>query len=105
MVNFLLVLLLATRIYHDIPLSEVSKTLWTHVSVRACVVSTQSESDGDVHIWLKNGNTKLLAEKTPDRPGEITIMPDDGFCGTFQGIVRYDKKHKWYEIHPLESWR
>lgn len=95
MLNILLFLALA---YHTVPLAKVSTTSWTHVCTTGPVVYVRKMSDGDWHVTLDDGKAKVVAEIIELIP---LPPPRKGNVVTVCGITRYDKRHKWPEIHPV----
>jgi hypothetical protein len=78
------------------------------VSSRACVQGRVeeviSEPDGDSHIWLTvdgAGKGRLACEIPTDHAGGL---PSKGDRIRAFGILRYDLKHSWAELHPVEAW-
>ncbi|HXI13455.1 MAG TPA: hypothetical protein VNM92_12555 [Thermoanaerobaculia bacterium] len=101
----LLVLSLAGRIYHTVPIEKMATTRRTHVCVTAPIVYRRKQQDGDWHLTIAkivNGvEYKVVVEIiplipiTPPRVGQIVKA-----CG----ITRLDREHgNWPEIHPAES--
>lgn len=88
--------------YHRVPLDKVATTSWTHVCTVAPVVYVRKMADGDYHVTLDNGRAKVVAELIP----QIQIPPPKkGQRVEICGITRYDKRHRWPEIHPVTRWR
>jgi hypothetical protein len=78
------------------------------VSSRACVQGRVeeviSEPDGDSHIWLTvegAGKGRLACEIATDHAGGL---PSRGDRIRAFGILRYDLRHSWAELHPVEAW-
>jgi hypothetical protein len=96
----------ASRDYHLIPLSALGKESWTHVEVEATVKSVRKQGDGDYHITLTDGAVEAVAEIIPTLfpPTGPMRHPRAGKRVRIRGIQRLDGRHKWPEIHPVESW-
>jgi len=101
MMRPLLVLVLAQRLYHVVPLPKVAVSQQTHIETCGQVVYVRKQLDGDWHITLAIGAAKVVAEIIPLIPLE---PPPKGAWVTVRGIRRFDDEHKWYEINPVESW-
>ncbi len=99
----LLLALIQGRFYWPTTVSAIVHGLnkHTHVSVRAKVIRSYRETDGDKHNWIKDITTgdSLVVECIPEIPCPTVLV---GKILTFQGITRFDGEHKWQEIHPLE---
>lgn len=75
------------------------------------VVSLIQEADGDVHVWLKARNGKKILcevicnERMPICAGysKRVVLPKLGTGVTIVGDYCYDRRHKWYEIHPVKA--
>lgn len=96
----ILELLLVQRLYHKVTLEGVAQLTEGHAEVCGLVTYVKKQSDGDWHITLDNGKTKVVLEIIPKLPLKV---PNKNDKVRAQGIVRFDKHHKWYEIHPVES--
>jgi hypothetical protein len=88
--------------YHRIALKDLATTTWTH----ACVVGTltyhRKQRDGDVHLKVEDAGVFIIAEVIDRIPLPI---PRTGSRIEVCGITRYDRLHKWAEIHPALSIR
>lgn len=91
------------RKYWTVPIREVATTSHTHIKVEGKVALVKREADGDIHIRLVDGAGHFcVAEIIPliklpaPRVGQTIVV---------RGIQRVDGKHKWGEVHPVESWR
>ena len=119
--NVLLLLLLAQRPYHVVPLAKVATSQQTHIETCGQVVYVRKQQDGDWHVTLAIGDVKVVAEIIPtlipvvalellDPPSAQTNRPvlleppRKGAWVRVRGIRRYDDDHNWPEIHPVESW-
>lgn len=102
MTILLMLIQLAGLPYPVIPLARVATTARTHVCVTAPVVYVRLMKDKDIHITLDNGTAKVVAEIIPQFP---LPRPKKGSVITVCGITRFDKQHRWPEIHPVTSWR
>lgn len=93
--------------YYEVPLSKVKTTARTHVCTSGFVVGVHKNDDGDRHVNLaatKNGSVLVVAEIIPT-VSRVRSWPTKGDNVRVCGITRFDKQHKWPEIHPVESWR
>ena len=97
-----LLLAMAQDGYKTIPLSEVATTRLTHVCTVGPVVYVRNQVDGDIHITLDDGKTKVVLEIIPLIPLE---RPRKGQRIKACGVTRFDKLHQWPEIHPVTEWR
>lgn len=97
-----------TKYYHPVEISEFSTkgSRWTHVAVTGVVTSVRREKDGDVHIKVCDIATKKNWCFVAEVIEEISATRANvGEQVTVKGISRYDKQHKWWEIHPVrELW-
>jgi hypothetical protein len=82
-------------------LPTVATSQQTHVETCGQVVYVRHQQDGDWHVTLAIGTVKVVAEIIPLIPLE---PPKKGAWVTVRGIRRFDGEHKWYEVHPTESW-
>jgi hypothetical protein len=96
----ILLLLLLSRSYHGVAVSEMKETKWTHVSVCGQVTLVKREEDGDVHLRISDGASFIVAEIVPYNP---LPAPKVGQWVRVAGISRQDKTHKWWEVHPVEA--
>lgn len=82
--------------------------------MKGVVERVSKEADGDYHVKMKvKGKRKLLAveiicffpEKKAECQGYINKIPKPkkGNLIEVKGDYVYDRKHKWYEIHPVKS--
>lgn len=92
-------LTVAGRPYHMVPMDGLATTTHTHVQVTGRVVYVRKQRDGDVHVTLDNGTTKVVLEIIPQIPATV---PRKGQTVTAYGIARLDAKHRWPEVHPVE---
>jgi hypothetical protein len=90
------------RPYHRVALSDLAKSSWTHVEVCSPVVYVRRMRDGDWHVTLDNGKARVVAEIIPLIPLPI---PKKGQFICVRGISRFDRRHRFVEIHPVEAWR
>jgi hypothetical protein len=74
----------------------------THIRVTGKVVLVKHEADGDLHIRLSDGKRWIVAECIPKLP---CAEPKVGQTITVEGISRFDEKHKFPEVHPVEGWK
>lgn len=94
----LLLMLAAQDGYHRIALAALEATTHTHACVTAPVTYVRHQADGDWHITLDDGTTRAVAEIIAAIP---LPRPRKGDVVEVCGITRYDKKHKWPELHPV----
>lgn len=97
-----LLLLLASDAYRTIPMASLATTRWTHVCVAGPVVYVRKQVDGDIHVTLDDGTTKVVLEIIPQIP---LARPKKGTVIHACGVSRFDRHHKWPELHPVTSWR
>lgn len=91
----------APRKYHDVSLEDLADgTRWTHACVTGPVVYRRKQTDGDWHITLDNGRSKVVLEIVPSIP---LTPPKKGDTVRACGVTRQDTHHKWWEIHPVET--
>src|SRR6266566_6049569 len=105
MIALLLLLQVApVRPYWPVTVSQLASgsVKHTHVSVTGVVAFTKIEADGDIHIRLiaDTGSAFITAECLPRLPCR---RPRNGERITVKGIMRYDREHGWYEVHPVED--
>jgi hypothetical protein len=87
------------------PLAGVYHPDRLHVRKRCTLVSGTVESirmedyDGDVHIWLRTADGRLVAEIIPQDRALVGI-PEEGTQVTVVGPLVDDLQHDWREIHP-----
>lgn len=80
-----------------------------HVCTMGRVEDVRHETDGDWSVRLvvnapkgtKAGDQFVVLEIIPEYP---LARPTVGMTIRACGIIRYDGKHKWWEIHPLLRW-
>lgn len=97
----ILELFLAQRLYHEVPISGVQLLKEGHAKTCGLVTYVRKQNDGDYHITLDDlQGTKLVIEIIPLIPLK---PPKKNEYIVVKGIVRFDKYHKWYEIHPAEE--
>lgn len=89
------------RLYHHVTIPALAHTTWTHAEIRGLVTLVRDEPDGDVHIRVEDPRRRFaIVEIIP----AITLTrPKVGDCVRARGIVRFDKRHLWTELHPAES--
>ncbi len=72
-----------------------------HAFVEGTVAEVKKEDDGDIHIRLEDRSCFIVCEIIP----ELSVQPPKvGSDITVWGIVREDKDHGWWEIHPVIGW-
>jgi hypothetical protein len=88
------------RVYHRVTLERLAAgTRHTHVCVTGPVVYVRKQRDGDWHVTLDNGKTKVVLEIIPAIP---VALPRKGDVVDACGISRRDTHHGWPEVHPVE---
>src|SRR6267142_1807744 len=94
----------AGRVYHLVTIAAMPTTVHTHVCVRGKATEIKREDDGDLHVRLEDpdGNF-VIVESIPALKVRGTA-PKVGEWAKACGIVRFDKKHGWSELHPVERW-
>lgn len=96
------------RLYHRVLVKDIPTTSWTHVCTTGLVGLVRKEPDGDVHIRVENGDGSgafIVAEIIPTllpKAKDAIRVPKKGEWIEVCGIVREDKRHKWFELHPVE---
>jgi hypothetical protein len=101
MILFLLLsLAIPQRTYHRIPLEKLATSGRTHVEVCGPVTYVRRQKDGDIHVTLDNGKAKVVVEIIPLIP---LPTPKKGQLLQVRGISRFDRGHKFTEIHPAEE--
>ena len=78
----------------------------THATVEGIVASTRRQADGDIHVKLctleRGRGACLTLELVPQIP---MARPRARQRIEASGIMRWDALHKWWEMHPVTSWR
>lgn len=94
----------ASRPYVMLTPAQFPKNIHTHVCTIGLATIVKQESDGDLHVRIVGANGAfIVAEEIPGlKP--TGDRPKAGSVATACGISRYDAKHKWFEVHPVESW-
>lgn len=103
MTILLLWLLLASRVYHVVPVAALARSLHTHVQVNGAVISVRHEADGDWHVRVSDGLVSIVAEIIPAIPLPV---PRVGQCVQIRGIRRIDRERghrQQAEVHPVEG--
>jgi hypothetical protein len=95
-----------TRYHHPIDIAQLATIgpTWTHVGTVGWVRSIRHEADGDTHLKICDGTNKwcFYAELVPYKKIDVSkIRLGDQVI--VKGISRYDRQHKWWEIHPVEN--
>lgn len=88
----------AHRRYWEVPASKVATTIHTHVCTRGILAQRVSEADGDIHLRLQDAGAFVIAEVIPEIP---VALPPVGAWVEVCGIARYDRDHRWPELHPV----
>ena len=88
---------------------ETVGTFHTHVCVSGTVGLVRREPDGDLHVRLEDpagtaGRDFVIVEEIP-RLRVTGERPRKGASVTACGVSRWDRRHRWPEVHPLEEWR
>ncbi len=95
------------RLYHRVLVKDIPETIHTHVCTTGLVTLIKKEADGDIHIRVENGDGTgafIVGEVIPTLRASrgVIVIPKVGQWIELCGIVREDKKHSWFEIHPIE---
>src|SRR5947209_2846418 len=91
------------RVYHLVSVADLATTEHTHVCVRGEVMTVKREPDGDLHVKVQDGDAFIIAEQIPGLKA-TGDPPKVGQTRVVCGISRFDRKHQWPEVHPVESW-
>jgi hypothetical protein len=86
------------------------KFIRSNQSRSGIVTAIVSEADGDVHVWIKARNgRKTVCEIICNKQTPICWGYDNNIkiprLGQFIVVVGdyvYDRRHHWYEIHPVK---
>lgn len=117
----LLALLLISRIYHPVSISDLAADdphQWhkaaTHIKVTGIVAYKLHEGDGDWHVRLCDDKKFIGAEMNYDHCivaefiAKIPLkIPKVGDEVTVCGISRFDAEspgHHWWEVQPVEEY-
>lgn len=93
------------RMYSSVAVKDVATTVHTHVCVTGEATLVMREADGDLHVRLQDGKGGfIVAEEIPSLKAK-GAAPKKHQQATACGISRFDKKHGWYEVHPVEEWK
>ncbi len=94
--------------FHAVTLAKVATTRWTHVCTRGPVVYVRTQADGDIHVTLDDGTSKVVLEIIAALP---LPAPRKGQRIEACGITRIDRGHRtaqypagWAELHPVLRW-
>src|SRR6266516_69451 len=99
--NLIILFLALARPYFPVDICQHNSTNHTHVEIKGKVTQVHIEVDGDTHIRVVNQGCFVILEIIPSIPLQIPKRNDYIIA---RGILRFDKQHKWYELHPVESW-
>lgn len=88
--------------FHRVAVAAIATTSHTHVCTVGRVAAVRRQADGDVHLRIEDGPAFVVAEVIPQIP---IAPPRTGTRVEVCGITRYDKAHRWYELHPVLSLR
>ena len=91
-------------LYHDVRIAVFAKTAYTHICTSGTVAYVRKQTDGDLHFKITDGPVFIIAEEQPDLKAKGT-RPKKGQKITVCGVQRYDRMHKWQELHPVREWR
>jgi hypothetical protein len=90
------------RLYHPVSIVDLHRSSWTHVEVDGRVSLVRSEPDGDMHFRLADREGRwIVCEIIPLIPLD---RPARGMRVRVRGIRRWDGRHRWAEVHPVEAW-
>jgi hypothetical protein len=89
--------------YHPLEIDAVPRRKFTYIEIRGIVTTVRiHEKDGDTHFRVADlHGHDIVCEIVPSIPLEI---PKVGNRVIVQGMRHFDDWHKWWEIHPVESW-
>lgn len=96
------------RPYHRVLVKDIPTTSWTHVCTTGLVTLVRKQADGDIHVRVENGDSAgafIVAEIIPTllpKAKDAIRVPKKGEWVEVCGIVREDKRHGWFELHPVE---
>jgi hypothetical protein len=89
---------------------ESLKLLKTNVQRTGVVKRIYKEADGDYHLYLNMKDSNLICEiicikEMPICKGYTNKIkiPTVGTKVRIKGDLVYDRKHKWFEIHPVKK--
>jgi hypothetical protein len=89
------------RHYHRVAVRDIPSTTWTHVCTTGTVGMVRRQGDGDVHVRLDDEGAFVMLEIIPTL---FLPRPKIGQHIVACGITREDKGHRFWELHPLETW-
>jgi hypothetical protein len=97
----LLLIAASGRQYFTVSIANLAagRNFHTHVRVTGKVVLVKHEADGDLHVRLSDGKHWIVAECIPELPCREPRLRE---TVTVEGISRFDYKHRWQEVHPVE---
>lgn len=101
--TLVLILALALAVQADddmrvLTVAQVATTVYSHACVDGTVTQRRREHDGDWHLRVEAGGAFLVAEIIPQIP---LSAPKKGTRVRVCGVTRYDKLHRWPELHPV----
>ena len=82
----------------QITVKQMATTTHTHVCLDGTITYRKREADGDWHLKVEDGGAWIVVEVIPQIP---LVAPKVKSRVHVCGITRFDKAHKWYEIHPV----
>lgn len=89
------------RTYHKIAIADAATTIHTHAQIEGVVDYVKREADGDYHFRVIDGKGAfVVCEIVPWRA--VRTVKKGQRVRVF-GITRFDKKHNWPELHPVED--
>lgn len=93
-----------SRIYHTVAPKDFATQHHTHVCTTGKIAKIKKEADGDIHIRINDSSKVgfIVAEIIPMLKPQGALPTKEGQLITVCGIRRFDDKHKWYEVHPVE---
>ena len=93
------------RMYHRVSIEKMWEgSSWTHVVTEGLVVYRRKMRDGDYHVTIIDGEErKLVCEFIPALTEHVGRPPSKGARIRVWGIARWDSRHRWPELHPVEA--
>ena len=92
---------LSGRTFPRLSLVKLATTASPRAEVCGPVVYVRKQQDRDWHITLDDGTRKVVLEIIPELPLPV---PKKGHTIRARGVVRFDRRHGWPELHPLLAW-
>lgn len=90
------------RRYWRLRIADLATNVHTHVCIVGRLALRVPEADGDIHLRLEDGRAFVIAEIIPELPVRTPAL---GSRIEACGIARYDRAHRWNELHPVLALR